>query len=456
MADIYIIKERLKLLLALVGAGVMVGAVVMLKFHGEIVAEEGSPQYIFSAVITGALALAWVAMLLLFFVSQKIMRSPEGLVGLLDRIPWRVMGAVALVVTVAALAVGVYRFSDLAATPFDMLRAGELDRLKEEIMEKPAILNVEERAGRKTLLEIAYSENLLDAMELLLSHGAVFDPAFIKEHNPVLSSVESSQKLRLLLVAGLDANPAEGHEPPLQRAVKNSYTESIGLLLEAGADVNIRDERFRTPLLRAVEMDNLPMVIQLVEAGADINIWDRGGDTALHTAVQHRKIDIVRCLMQHGANPKTFNFRNYCPFHLAANSGQNEMVELFLAQPELIKLRDKSGRTAFEHALLGKRYGTARLLLRHGANIDRIRGDGYTMAHVMVIAENYNVVKFLIEEGADIHIPGPDGETAHEYIHRTEIKPLLVIINRKATPPEEAGSGVAQDVGDATGLIPVK
>lgn len=60
-------------------------------------------------------------------------------------------------------------------------------------------------------------------------------------------------------------------ESPLHSAVKSGNTELVKVLIEAGADVNARDQNKSTPLLEAAAKKNARAANMLIEAGADLN-----------------------------------------------------------------------------------------------------------------------------------------------------------------------------------------
>ena len=57
--------------------------------------------------------------------------------------------------------------------------------------------------------------------------------------------------------------------------------------------------------------------------------------------------------------------------------------------------------------------------------------NGYTATHLLLIAKEYNSVRFLIKEGASVQIPGPEGETAYDLMHRKQLQGLLDLVEER-------------------------
>lgn len=99
---------------------------------------------------------------------------------------------------------------------------------------------------------------------------------------------------------------------PLFSAVQSNDPEFVELLLDYGADINVRspqqhihriDTPFEHALLWAVDESKESMVNLLLERGADPDITDMLGQPALTYAIFGQNEAIVRSLLDHGANP---------------------------------------------------------------------------------------------------------------------------------------------------------
>jgi serine/threonine-protein phosphatase 6 regulatory ankyrin repeat subunit B len=93
----------------------------------------------------------------------------------------------------------------------------------------------------------------------------------------------------------------------LHYAVRGGKIPLIKLLLERGADANVKDEDGLTPLLHLSKTrskkDPVPVMELLVGRGADVDARDQKGRTLLMHFVKQGKAGAVRWLVEHGAKP---------------------------------------------------------------------------------------------------------------------------------------------------------
>jgi ankyrin repeat protein len=119
--------------------------------------------------------------------------------------------------------------------------------------------------------------------------------------------------VRILLNAGAVVNPGSG-ESPLASAADWGHVEVVGLLVSAGADVNIvvgDDDYTSTPLMKAIwceptipDGDVISMVRILLLAGADpqgVAISEGEAETPLEAAMRRKSIELIQLLLDNGA-----------------------------------------------------------------------------------------------------------------------------------------------------------
>jgi hypothetical protein len=121
---------------------------------------------------------------------------------------------------------------------------------------------------------------------------------------------------------------------PLFKAVAKGATEIVALLLKYGASPSANnylgesplhhafrawDVQNMNPMIKFVKVDKtLKCIKMLVEAGADINMKDSTHqETVLHLAARHGPTDLVEYLLQHDANPYVANREGKTPLDVS-------------------------------------------------------------------------------------------------------------------------------------------
>jgi len=89
----------------------------------------------------------------------------------------------------------------------------------------------------------------------------------------------------------------------LTDAAANGNQAELERLLNAGADINSRDELGWTPLIAAAAEGQRGMVQWLLSKGADVNAKDKNGYSALTYAKSSGSKDLITLLKNAGAKP---------------------------------------------------------------------------------------------------------------------------------------------------------
>ncbi|MFA5411820.1 MAG: ankyrin repeat domain-containing protein [Candidatus Micrarchaeia archaeon] len=88
----------------------------------------------------------------------------------------------------------------------------------------------------------------------------------------------------------------------LFKAIGGKGACEVKRLLEAGADVNAKNERGWTVLMEAADKENVEAFKMLIERGADVNAKTVGLWTALMSACNRHNIEIIRMAIGAGAD----------------------------------------------------------------------------------------------------------------------------------------------------------
>ncbi|MDF7809140.1 ankyrin repeat domain-containing protein [Pontiellaceae bacterium B12219] len=437
MADIYIIKERLRFSLLAALSAMGLSALAAWHFWNQIEIEADRSRFLLAASITAALGVAVIGLFLFYLLAKREVNPAFSFADRLDRIPWWIINVVIIVGIIGGAGFFIARNSDHAQNEFDLIRFNHLTALELRIDENPAVLGKKDAKSGRTLLQVAFVENYPDAVKMLIDAGASVEELAVESGNPVIASLENLPMLGTLMDCGLNPELPDGEGiPPIHYAVAMNSVEAVEILLNSQAKVDARDRLFRTPLMRAIEEDNLPMAGNLINFGSDVNAFDQRGDTALHLAVRRRNPEMVRLLLKHGSDPTIFNFTHFTPLHIAASAGQDELVELFMDDASLVGLYDDGDRTPFDMAIQSRAYETATLLLENGADLNRRLSGGDTLMHLAVESKDYRTARFLIRAGADVSIPDSSGRTALDLIRNKQLQGLEELVAERELPAE--------------------
>jgi len=110
------------------------------------------------------------------------------------------------------------------------------------------------------------------------------------------SYMRQSGVARLLLDRGADPNQAAANPTkvaPLHSAVAADAADIVAMLLDAGADVNARQQMDYTPLMGAAANARLALLDLLLARGADPSLRTADGKTAADLAREHGHADIA-------------------------------------------------------------------------------------------------------------------------------------------------------------------
>lgn len=145
----------------------------------------------------------------------------------------------------------------------------------------------------------------------------------------------------------------------LMRASIEWNTAELKKEIQVNGNVDAQDESGWTALMIAAEMCRIESVKVLLQAGAQVRAHDQNGDTPLIGAVsgfcywkeeKKARESIIRALVASGSNPNEINNSGETPLMAAADSGNLEAAGVLLTMGADIHQRDKSGKTAVEHA----------------------------------------------------------------------------------------------------------
>ncbi|XP_074649063.1 uncharacterized protein LOC141904378 [Tubulanus polymorphus] len=199
----------------------------------------------------------------------------------------------------------------------------------------------------------------------------------------------------------------------LHYAVQNGNLECGRLLLNEGADVNVRKANLMSPLHIAAVNGFSELVQLLLDWKAEIDPRDCEQMTPLHKAAMYDRVDIIKILMDQGADINAKDINNLGPLHVACWKGQTEAVEFLLDNGAQINSLDTSLKTCLHWAVEGEHSMTVMsILAKNGKSIlDRKDRNDQTVLHYAAYVGNNSLLRILLEAGADASVKDTDEKT---------------------------------------------
>ena len=299
------------------------------------------------------------------------------------------------------LSYGPYKFQ-MGGGPEDELvnaiETNDIAKLKAQVKQDASLINKTDANGN-TMLMIACKSKKLGIVKALLEMGA---QGTINKQNAV-------------------------GDTALHIACKNGYSAIASVLVLNGADLTIKNVLGKTPIevcsdpaLKAklelhqanvkkmfefVKNNRTKDLQELLKTFRGVNLVDlTTGDTPLHIACQLGNKDIALLLIQGGANPTLKNKNGQTPFELVENETlkanlqdqYNLTLALFQAVqnnslPEVKQILDRLSPNKIS-ILVNSRTNPASA------------GEGETPLHIAVKNANREMVKFLLDNGADVNV----------------------------------------------------
>jgi len=143
---------------------------------------------------------------------------------------------------------------------------------------------------------------------------------------------DDTETVKLLIAAGADAKAANRFGvTPLSLACASGNTAIVELLLEAGADPSATLPGGETALMTASRTGRLGPVKALLARGVDVNARERKGQTALMWAAAEGHAEIVDALLKAEADFRTPLPSGFTPLFFAVREGRSDVVFRLLA-----------------------------------------------------------------------------------------------------------------------------
>lgn len=210
------------------------------------------------------------------------------------------------------------------AEVFDVVRLGDVERLRSLISAEPALAGARDDAGVSVILEARYRCRL-DLLDVLLAARPrldVFEAAAVGDVKRVAALIDAEPEI-------VRAWSPDGFTP-LHLAAYFGQAEAVKMLLANGADVVAasRNAMSLAPLHSAAAGGHRAICELLLIHGARVDARQVSGWTPLFSAAARGDGDMVRLFLTHGADPAVRQAQGRTPLDIALEKGHRQMADL--------------------------------------------------------------------------------------------------------------------------------
>jgi len=214
-----------------------------------------------------------------------------------------------------------------AETFMEAAKAGDVDRLRQLIVEDPGLVGARSPSGETPLMAALYRGHSA-VVEALVGAGApldIFAAAALGRTDELDAALHGP--------AGTINSFAYDGWSPLHLAAFFGRRAAALSLLGGGADVTAvsRNSLRNTPLHAATAGNHSDVALVLIEHGAPVDVRDAGGHTPLHIAAETGAANVVKALLDRGADPHAVDSEDKTPLSRAAARNHSAIIDLINA-----------------------------------------------------------------------------------------------------------------------------
>lgn len=230
---------------------------------------------------------------------------------------------------------------------------------------------------------------------------------------------------------------------PLMYAVGNSENPEITkLLIKNGADINAVDKNGASALMHAAEWNNYSendgVIDQLIQLGANKELRDETGWSYLMYSAKWwvaATVDDIEKEISKGADIKALNNREYLFIYDSIGLNTKEVISKLISLGVDINAKLCAGTTLLTWFCTDKEM--LNLLLKNNPDVNKADDFGntplialcYNAFFLLLNSEDaFEIVKTLINHGADVNLKNNDNKTALDYAAEVGNKEIVDIL----------------------------
>ena len=287
-------------------------------------------------------------------------------------------------------------------------------------------INVLLNSGADPLIANDYGETCLhaavegdcskDVLQKIINHGAVVNATNKKNVTTLMLACEKGNKdaINLLLDVGADPNiaDADGDTWLNYAAYGHRSKEVLPTIFNHGAELNTTNKNNITALMIASQKGNADGISILMNAGADPNITDNKGATCIHHAVGGGcSKDVLERIVNHDADVNVANKKNITALMLACMKGSKDAINVLLNTGADPNIANTDGDTCLHYAVRNDcSTEVLEAIISHSVDVNATNKKNETTLMIACEKGNKDSINVLLNAGADPHIANDYGD----------------------------------------------
>jgi serine/threonine-protein phosphatase 6 regulatory ankyrin repeat subunit B len=260
--------------------------------------------------------------------------------------------------------------------------------------------------------------------------------------------------VEFLIDAGADINAKDdAGNSPLWLAIKHDQRQITKLLRDKGVDIAGNADR---PLIyQALYNEDKKLAKELIKTGANIQAVSEDGEQAIHEASWRGWDDFIQLLVDNGADVDVLVsdgfYKGYTPLHFASEYGRIDTVQLLLDLGANIQIKNNDQQNLLHHVGITGQYEVAKLLLSKSLPINAMDDYDATPLFYAVIYENSRVENLYRDNRGRLII----NDKAEEETPHKSMLHIVAEMGDKKLAKTLMDKGMDINIPDEEGLTPL-
>ncbi|MFH0761244.1 MAG: ankyrin repeat domain-containing protein [Bacteroidota bacterium] len=323
----------------------------------------------------------------------------------------------------------------------EAVKTRDLAKVKSLVENDPLVVHSKDDAGNTPLHHAAIS-GTFEMAEFLISKEADINAQNAQLNTPLHEAIQSRNEsiCKLLIERGASIEIVNiGKQTPLHRAASSNQRSITDMLIARGAAIDPFDAYGRTPfLLVARNNGNVEIGKLLLDKGADVQVKDQDNQMALNLAAWKGYKDFIDFLLDHNAAYDTTRNGAQIILSEAARCGHNRLFKVVLDKENQILSDENFNRYIMLSAISGSSVEIVKMLLERKIPVNNEANSyGWTPVHYAAANGHENMFRFLYENHLDINARTLSGKSAFniaEAAGMTDVLKTIREINGDTSP----------------------